>query len=146
MDQNSSSMSSGSGESSGTRDSTYDVVSVLYHALKGADLCQKFLSDANSDPQLRDFFSQAQEMQRQLADQAKQRLQSSLGGGQSDMAGGGSAFSQFGSGQGDTSLSSGQSTGAQQNDPSIGLSGQSADGQGQRHSEMTTGGGGTTSF
>jgi hypothetical protein len=32
MDQNS--MSSGSsGESSGTRDSTYDIVSVLYHAL-----------------------------------------------------------------------------------------------------------------
>lgn len=109
MDQNSSSM--GSGESSGTRDSTYDVVSVLYHALKGADTCQTYLDDASSDPQLRQFFQQAQQIQRQLADQAKQCLQSTMSGsqgGQSGGSGSGSAFSQFG-GSGGSSSQSGMS-------------------------------------
>ncbi|URD59688.1 hypothetical protein M8312_07585 [Sphingomonas sp. KRR8] len=182
MDQNSSSMSSsggGSSESSGTRDSTYDVVSVLYHALKGADLCQKFLGDANSDPQLREFFQQAQQMQRQLADQAKQRLQSTMSGSEGGQGGGsssGSAFSQFGSGgsssssmgsssgqsgmssdsmqrmgsnndrEGGSAYTSGQSVSAQGEDQSMSQFGQSPTGGGQRHDEMSTGGGGTSSF
>jgi len=170
MDQNSS-MSGGGSSSTGTRDSTYDVVSVLYHALKGADNCQTYLSDSNSDPQLRQFFEQAQQAQRQLADQAKQCLQSQLGG---QGGGSGSAFSQFGSGssgasaqdgsqssmsndsmqrmgsnndrEGGSAYTSGESIGAQGNDQSMGQFGQSALGGGQRHDEMSTGGGGTSSF
>ncbi|MCW3798295.1 hypothetical protein OMW55_10825 [Sphingomonas sp. BN140010] len=178
MDQNSSSSSS-----TGTRDSTYDVVSVLYHALKGADTCQTYLSDANTEQQLRQFFEQAMQMQRQLADQAKMLLHDQLmkgGQGGTSSSSGGSAFSQFGSsggsamgGSGGSSMSgsqssmnddsmqrmgsqndreggsaytSGESVGAQGNDPSMGQFGQSPMGGGQRHNEMSTGGGGTSSF
>jgi len=172
MDQNQSSNSS-----TGTRDSTYDVVSVLYHALKGADTCQTYLSDANTEQQLRQFFEQAMQMQRQLADQAKTLLHDQLmKGGQGGMSGasGGSAFSQFGSSgsegssvsggqpsmsddsmqrmgsqndrEGGSAYTSGESVGAQGNDPSMGQFGQSPMGGGQRHNEMSTGGGGTSSF
>ncbi len=81
----------------GTRDETYDVIAVLYHALQGAENCQVYSQDASRDEELRSFFEQAANQQRQLADQAKQLLQRSLQheGGQS-----GSAF--FGQ-QGQTS-------------------------------------------
>lgn len=177
MDQNSS-----GGGSTGTRDSTYDVVSVLYHALKGADNCQTYLQDANSEQQLRQFFEQAMQMQRQLADQAKMLLHDQMmrgQGGQGGMSGtsGGSAFSQFGSGgsasgssssmsggqssmgsggmqgmgsdtdrEGGSAYTSGESVGAQSEDQSMGQFGQSPMGGGQRHNEMNTGGGGTSSF
>jgi hypothetical protein len=58
----------------GTRNETYDVIAVLYHALQGAENCQIYLKDAQ-DPQVRQFFEQAQNFQRQLADQGKQILQ-----------------------------------------------------------------------
>ena len=176
MDQN-----QGGSSSTGTRDSTYDVVSVLYHALKGADTCQTYLNDANTEQQLRQFFEQAMQVQRQLADQAKMLLQEQLGraqGGQGGTSSGGSAFSQFGSSagasmssgssaasgqtamsdddmqrmgspndrEGGSAYTSGESTGAQANDPSMGQFGQSPMGGGQRHNEMSTGGGGTSSF
>jgi hypothetical protein len=176
MDQNSMSSGSSGSESSGTRDSTYDIVSVLYHALKGADNCQTYLNDASSQPELRQFFEQAQQAQRQLADQAKQLLQTQMSGGSQGGQGGGSAFSQFGSSnegsssssmggsqsgmsndsmqrmgsnndrEGGSAYTSATSVGAQGNDPSMSQFGQSATGQGQRHNEMTTGGGGTSSF
>lgn len=176
MDQNSNSSAQ-----TGTRDSTYDLVAVLYHALQGAENCQTYLGDANSEPQLRQFFEQALQAQRQLADQAKMLLHDQLmnreGGGQGGMSGsgGGSAFNQFGSGgstsqgssmggqsslsdddmqrmgsqndrEGGSAYTSGESVGAQGNDPSMGQFGQSPMGGGQRHNEMSTGGGGTSSF
>jgi len=58
----------------GTRNETYDVIAVLYHALQGAENCQIYLKDAQ-DPQVRQFLEQAQNFQRQLADQGKQILQ-----------------------------------------------------------------------
>jgi hypothetical protein len=48
--------------------------------------------------------------------------------------------------QGGSALTSGQQVGGMHNDPGSGEFGQSALGQGQRHNEMTTGGGGSSSF
>ena len=170
MDQN-----PGGSAGTGTRDSTYDIVAVLYHALQGVENCQTYLGDASGEQQLRQFFEAAMQMQRQLADQAKSLLHDQLmnreGGGQ---GGGGSAFSQFGSSggsgssmsgsqssmsddnmqrmgsqndrEGGSAYTSGESVGAQANDPSMGQFGQSPMGGGQRHGEMSTGGGGTSSF
>ena len=87
-----------SSEQTGTRDDTYDVISVVYHALQGAENCQIYAEDAE-DGQLRDFFQQACDEQRRLADQGKQLLMQCLQqeGGQgrqstSGQSGGGSAF------------------------------------------------------
>jgi hypothetical protein len=76
------------GQQTGTRNETYDVIAVLYHALQGAENCQTYIKDAQDGP-ARQFFEQAQQMQRQLADQGKQILQQVL---QNDTGGGGSAF------------------------------------------------------
>ena len=65
----------------GTRDSTYDIVSVLYHSLQGAETYQKYLDDAGGDQELAGFFQEAIDQQRQLADRAKQLLGSRLQGG-----------------------------------------------------------------
>lgn len=72
-------------QQTGTRNETYDLISILYHALQGAENCQTYLQDAQ-DGQIRDFIQQALQSQRQLADQGKQVLQQCLGkdtGGQS---------------------------------------------------------------
>ena len=89
-------------EPTGTRNETYDVIAILYHALKGAENCQTYLQDAQ-DGQIRDFIEQALQAQRQLADQAKEILQQCL---QQD-TGGRSAFG-WGSSE-DSSLSEGRS-------------------------------------
>src|SRR4051794_924453 len=65
------------GQQTGTRNETYDVIAVLYHALQGAENCQTYVNDAQ-DSQIRDFFQQALQLQRQLADQGKQVLQQCL--------------------------------------------------------------------
>ncbi len=75
------------GQQTGTRNETYDVIAVLYHALQGAENCRIYVKDAK-DGQTREFFEQAMQMQRQLADQGKQILQQVL---QND-SGGQSAF------------------------------------------------------
>ena len=74
-------------QQTGTRNETYDVIAILYHALQGAENCQKYLQDAQ-EGQIRDFVQQALQTQRQLADQGKQVLQQVL---QND-TGGNSAF------------------------------------------------------
>ena len=86
-----------SSEDTGTRDDTYDVISVVYHALQGAENCEIYAEDAENE-QLRSFFQQAFEQQRKLADQGKQVLMQCLQneGGQRSV--GGSAFG-FGQGQ-----------------------------------------------
>ena len=99
-----------SSQATGTRNVTYNIVSVLYHALQGAENCQTYLNDAQ-EGELRSFFEEALNQQRQLADRAKQLLSSQLQneGGQSE---GGSAFGFSGSSpsQNEPSLS-GQSGG-----------------------------------
>jgi len=91
-------------QQTGTRNETYDVISVLYHALQGAENCQTYARDAQ-DGQVRDFLQQALQVQRQLADHGKQVLQQCL---QKD-TGGQSAFG-WGSSQGHgSSFGQGQS-------------------------------------
>jgi hypothetical protein len=88
-----------SDDATGTRDETYDVISIVYHALQGAENCEIYAEDADRD-ELRQFFEQAREQQRQLAEQGKQLLIRCL-----QNEGGGSAFS-FGEGQANQSSSS----------------------------------------
>ena len=87
-------------QQTGTRNETYDLISVLYHALQGAENCQTYVQDAQ-DSEVKDFFNKALQTQRQLADQGKQVLQKCLQkdtGGQSAF-GWGSTGSQTGTGQ-----------------------------------------------
>lgn len=58
----------------GTNDPTYNLVSVLYHALQGADLYEQYASDAGSDRDLVSFFKEAQQQNKQRAEREKQLL------------------------------------------------------------------------
>lgn len=57
----------------GTRDEHYNLISVLYHALQGADTCTAYALDAEAagDGRLAEFFREAGVIQTQLADRAK---------------------------------------------------------------------------
>jgi hypothetical protein len=63
-------------QNTGTRDEQYDLVSVLYHALQGADTIGAYVLDAEAagDERLASFFREAQALQRQLAERAKGML------------------------------------------------------------------------
>jgi hypothetical protein len=104
-------------QQTGTRNDTYDVIAVLYHALQGAENCQTYLRDAQ-DGQIRDFFQQALQSQRQLADQGKQVLQQLL---QKDTGG----ESAFGWGQ-SSSFSQGRSSSSSPNQPNFETQGSSS--------------------
>ena len=67
-------MASGTGASN----PEYNLVSVLYHALQGAELYQKYASDAGSDQDLANFFREVQQQEQQRAERAKQLLASRL--------------------------------------------------------------------
>jgi rubrerythrin len=65
----------------GTRDETYDVVSILYHALQGAETYQQYVRDAEQrgDQELAQFFRDVQEEEKRRAERAKQLLAKRLG-------------------------------------------------------------------
>jgi hypothetical protein len=65
----------------GTRDSTYDLISVLYHLLEGADTATEYAADATKagEDQLKAFFEEVATHQRELADKAKGFLGPRLG-------------------------------------------------------------------
>ena len=65
----------------GTRDETYDVVSILYHALQGAETYQQYIQDAEQrgDQELGQFFRDVQEEEKRRAERAKQLLAKRLG-------------------------------------------------------------------
>ena len=114
-------------QATGTRDQTYDVISVLYHSLQGAETIQTYLQDAR-EGEIRSFFEEALNQQRQLADRAKQLLVSQL---QNE---GGQSGSAFGFGQGSSSDQFGGSS-PSQNEPSLagqggGIGGSSSGGSG----------------
>ena len=90
--------------STGTRDETYNIISIVYHALQGAETCEKYLRDASGDDELRSFIEEAQRLQVQLADRGKQLLSGKLQQGTQ-----GSAFS---FGEGEQGASAGQNVGA----------------------------------
>ncbi len=64
------------GQTTGTRDEQYNLVSVLYHALKAADICDLYALDAESAGRtdLYEFFREAQVAHTQLAERAKELL------------------------------------------------------------------------
>jgi hypothetical protein len=63
-------------QTTGTRDEHYNLVSVLYHALQGAENCDRYAADAEvtGDERLAEFFREAQVMQAQLAERSKELL------------------------------------------------------------------------
>jgi hypothetical protein len=60
----------------GTRDEHYDLLSVLYHLLQGAETSQRYIEDAAEagDGELAQYFREVQAEYRQLAQQGKQML------------------------------------------------------------------------
>ena len=58
----------------------YDVVSVLYHLLQGADTIEKYCQDADtaSDQELTSFFREVQENSNQMARKAQDILKKRL--------------------------------------------------------------------
>ena len=60
-------------QTTGTRDEHYNLISVLYHALNGADTCDRYALDAETtgDERLEAFFRETQVMQSQIAERAK---------------------------------------------------------------------------
>lgn len=106
-----------SSDTTGTRDDTYDVISVVYHALQGAENCEIYADDAE-DEQLRNFFQQATDLQRQLAEMGKQVLQQCL----QKEGGSGGGQSAFGFGQ---SQSSGSTAGSDQQSETVSSGGSS---------------------
>ena len=69
--------------STNTSDKHYDLVSVLYHALEGAQTCAQYAEDAGreGDQELAQFFVQVQQNQIACAEKAKQLLGRRLGQG-----------------------------------------------------------------
>jgi hypothetical protein len=65
----------------GTRDEHYNVISILYHALQGAETCATYLQDAEQagDQDLAQFFREVQDTFRQLGDRSKTLLRQRLG-------------------------------------------------------------------
>lgn len=65
----------------GTRDTTYNLVSILYHALQGAETYDQYIEDANGqgDNDLAQFFLDVKEEEKRRADRAKKLLASRLG-------------------------------------------------------------------
>jgi ferritin-like metal-binding protein YciE len=68
-------------EITGTRDAVYDLVSIIYHALQGAETYGMYIADAEEvgDSELAKFLEEVQDEERRRADRAKQLLASRLG-------------------------------------------------------------------
>jgi hypothetical protein len=60
----------------GERDANYNLISVVYHALKAAEACARYMRDAEAsgDEQLAQFFEEARGSHIELAQEAKQLL------------------------------------------------------------------------
>ncbi len=73
------------GKGTGTRDTTYNLISVIYHALQGAETYHTYHQDAESsgDDEIASFFREAEQQNEQLAARAKELLGQRLsqGGG-----------------------------------------------------------------
>jgi hypothetical protein len=65
----------------GTRDTTYNVVSVLYHALEAADTCARYREDAEQqgEQEMVELFDVVIERNREIANRAKEILAEQLG-------------------------------------------------------------------
>lgn len=67
--------------STGTRDDHYNLISIIYHALKGAELYATFAEDAQraGDKELVRFFNDVQKEESQRATHAKELLMKRIG-------------------------------------------------------------------
>jgi hypothetical protein len=63
-----------------TSNAAYDLVSVIYHALQGAETYDRYIADAEErgDGELADFFRDVQERNCDIADRAKALLRDRL--------------------------------------------------------------------
>lgn len=71
----------GEAQENGTSDSTYDLVSVLYHCLQGAEMYEVYAADAEDDEELARFFEEITQQERERAERAKQLLAARLNRG-----------------------------------------------------------------
>jgi rubrerythrin len=69
-------MAQASTGNTGMTDVTYNLVSILYHALQGAETYDQYISDAEqrNDKDLAQFFRDTKEENQRRADRAKQLL------------------------------------------------------------------------
>ena len=69
-------MAQASTGSTGTTDVTYNLVSILYYALQGAETYDQYIRDAEqrNDKDLAQFFRDTKEENQRRADRAKQLL------------------------------------------------------------------------
>jgi len=61
----------------GTRDETYNLISVLYHALQGAETIEQYKNDGGNQ-EISSFLEELQGQYRTAADRAKQLLATQL--------------------------------------------------------------------
>ena len=59
-----------------TTNKDYNLVSVLYHALQGAETCAKYEQDARTEgsPEVAEFMNEVQEQNQKIAQKAKELL------------------------------------------------------------------------
>ena len=64
------------GKMTGTRDTTFNLISILYHALEGAETYNKYIQDAESDGdrELAQFFQQVKDEELERAERCKEHL------------------------------------------------------------------------
>ncbi len=65
----------------GTHNATYDLVSILYHALQGAETYNEYMKDADEagEKELGEFFRDVKEEETKRANRAKGLLMKRLG-------------------------------------------------------------------
>lgn len=70
----------GNEKQTGTSDENYNLISGLYHLLKGASNCEQYIKDAQEagDQELVQFFKDWQDEQRNFSERAKNLLSSRL--------------------------------------------------------------------
>ncbi|MDP2605062.1 MAG: hypothetical protein Q8S00_21150 [Deltaproteobacteria bacterium] len=75
-------MAKESADKTGTSDVTFDLVSILYHALQGAETYDQYIKDAEQggDSDLAQFFQDTKEENSRRAERAKQLLAKHLSG------------------------------------------------------------------
>lgn len=72
----------------GTKDQTFNLVSILYHSLQSAETIDKYIGSGGQDDggELEQFFRETKEENSRRADRAKQLLAQHLSQGQSSEA------------------------------------------------------------
>jgi len=63
------------------RDEQFDAVSILYHALQGANTCSNYIKDAqqSGDKELQAFFNDVNSHYQEIASRAKEVVKQRLG-------------------------------------------------------------------